>query len=110
MSQSAIGRSVRPTEPAKRTSPENRHRSAWNARWPGEWPGTWTRLERDPGELDRLVAGELHVGRVAANAHARVVVARARQHGRLDRRDVDRRARPLGEVGDRPRGGRSASA
>src|SRR2546430_538952 len=40
VSQSAPGRSVRPTEPEKRTSPEKRHPPEWYARWPGEWPGT----------------------------------------------------------------------
>src|SRR5919106_1444193 len=40
VSQSAPGRSVRPTEPRKSTSPENRLPSAWYARCAGEWPGT----------------------------------------------------------------------
>src|SRR5262249_58271767 len=43
-----VGRSVRPTDPANRTSPEKRQPSAWNARCPGEWPGTETTSNEIP--------------------------------------------------------------
>src|SRR3954467_14707563 len=40
VSQSAPGRSTRPTEPAKSRSPLNSSAAAWNATCAGEWPGT----------------------------------------------------------------------
>ena len=58
-------------------------------------------LERDPGEVERLVAGEQHVRLVRADRDAGVVLGGPGEHRRLDLGDVHRRAGRLGEVGDR---------
>ena len=93
MPQSPPGRSVRPTEPANRTSPEKRWPSAKNARCPGEWPGTRVTANEMPGRLDRLSSLEPDV--------------RLRRRGRVDpgRRErvglFDQDSLPCGRVDGR---------
>ncbi len=107
VSQSPPGRSTRPTEPAKRTSPENRQPSAWKARWPGEWPGIATISKTIPATSSVSSPG---AARCRPRSRARPASRDARSAGRApSRRSVDRRAGSLREVGETQRRGRQSA-
>ena len=97
----APGRSVRPTEPAKRTSPEKSAAVGVVGEVRRRVAGDAQRLERDAGELERLVALEKRVAAYAAGDDARRrEVGEVLEQRALALGHVDRCAGALGEVGD----------
>ena len=62
------GRSVRPIEPAKSTSPDRHHvggsshvrRAAGTCTDPRCGPGAWSTVDLEPGELQHRAVGERH--------------------------------------------------
>ena len=102
-SQLAPGRSYRPTEPAKRTSPEKSQPSAAKARWPAVWPGTrkvWNSMPASSSTSSpRSTTSGTCGGIVIARPGGKLVAGTLEQLP-LGRRHVHGRAGRLGELGD----------
>ena len=77
-------RSVRPTEPAKSTSPTNRWPSAWKATDAGEWPGTSVTAKSIPASAHRLAAVEQVLGRVRSARKLAQQIGLAGRHPHVD--------------------------